>query len=96
MAARRVGILLRGFGSLARDFGGGLRAAAAASCGLSIGACVLPWSGRGGLRLEARMHDGAVFGQRGRLDDLVVPVDGERLLFLVDQDIEEVEAGSCA
>ena len=37
------------------------------------------------------MHDGAVFGQRGRLDDLVVPVDRERLRLLVDQDVEEVE-----
>jgi len=37
------------------------------------------------------MHHGAVLGQRGRLDDLVIPVDRELLLFLVDQDIEEVK-----
>src|SRR3979409_631244 len=52
---------------------------------------VSPWrvpSG-GGFRLEARMNDGAVARQRGRLDDLVVPVDRKRLGFLVDQYVEK-------
>src|SRR6185295_8052695 len=40
-------------------------------------------------RLEARVHYGAVLGERGRLDDLVVPGNGKLLLLLVDQDIEE-------
>jgi hypothetical protein len=35
------------------------------------------------------MDDGAVAGERGRLDDLVIPVDGDRLGLLVDQDLEE-------
>src|SRR6266542_4909366 len=39
------------------------------------------------LRLEARMDHCAVTGERGRLDDLVIPFDGERSL--VDQDLEE-------
>src|SRR5205823_7409059 len=42
-----------------------------------------------GFGLEARMHDGAVPGQRRRLDDLVVPIDRERFARLVDEDLEE-------
>src|SRR4029453_3653245 len=45
---------------------------------------------RGILRREARMHDGAVARQHGRLDDLVVPFDGELLLLLVDERLEEI------
>ena len=36
------------------------------------------------------MHDGAILGQCGRLDDLVVPVDRERLGLLVDENVEEI------
>ena len=35
------------------------------------------------------MHDGAVAGQHGGLDQFVVPVDGELFLFLVDQRFDE-------
>src|SRR5262245_62674856 len=45
---------------------------------------------RGILRRETRMHDGALARQHSRLDDLVVPFDGELLLFLVDQRLEEI------
>ena len=44
---------------------------------------------RRAFRLEARMHDGAVAGERRRLDDIVVPIDRQRLGLLVDQDFEE-------
>src|SRR5271166_554070 len=44
---------------------------------------------RRAFRLEVRMNDGAVAGERGRLDDVVVPVDRERLRLLVDQEFEE-------
>src|SRR5580704_13098173 len=37
------------------------------------------------LRLEIRMYDSAVAGERRRLDDVVVPVDRKRLGLLVDQ-----------
>src|SRR5690242_2920759 len=42
-----------------------------------------------GFGLKARMHDGAVAGQRRRLDDLVVPIDRQRFRALVDEDLEE-------
>src|ERR1700726_2971588 len=42
-------------------------------------------------RLEIRMNDGAVLGQRGGLDQFVVPVDRERLGRLVDQGLDERE-----
>src|SRR5215468_2580834 len=38
---------------------------------------------------KARMNHGAIAGERGGLDDLVVPFDGERLLLLIHQDFEE-------
>src|SRR5580704_3882827 len=44
---------------------------------------------RRGLRLEIRMHDGAVAGQRCRLDDVIVPVDRKRLGLLVDQNFQK-------
>ena len=37
------------------------------------------------------MDDGAVFGQRGRLDQFVVPIHGQRLVRLVDHGLDEVE-----
>src|SRR5262249_60106626 len=52
-----------------------------------------PWrcSSGSGFRYEARVYDGAVAGERRGLDDLVVPVDVERLGLLVDEDLEEGE-----
>src|SRR5215472_19017247 len=38
---------------------------------------------------EARMDDGTIAGQCRRLDNLVVPLDGERLRRLVDQDLQK-------
>src|ERR1700691_3661517 len=43
------------------------------------------------LGLEVRVHDRAIAGQRGRLDDIVIPVDRERLGFFVDQHVKERE-----
>ena len=37
----------------------------------------------------SRVHDRAVAGQQRRLDELVVPVDRERLVVLVDQGLDE-------
>src|SRR6187551_1915554 len=48
-----------------------------------------PSSSRRRLGLEIRMHHRAVAGEHGRLDQFVVPVDRERLFFLVDQGVEE-------
>src|SRR5665213_4037493 len=42
-----------------------------------------------GLRLEVRMNHGAVFGQRGGLDQFVVPFHRERLGRFVDQGLDE-------
>src|SRR6516165_4665345 len=44
---------------------------------------------RGTFGCEARVGDGAVAGQRGRLDDLVVPLHRQGLAGLVHQDFEE-------
>src|SRR5690349_12422347 len=41
------------------------------------------------LWLEVRMHHGAVTREQRRLDQFVVPVDGELLLFFVDQGFDE-------
>src|SRR5690606_19943603 len=38
---------------------------------------------------EIRMHHQAVAGERGGLDDLVVPINGDGLVGFVDQDFEE-------
>src|SRR5579872_1222850 len=46
-------------------------------------------------RLEVRVDDGAVFGQRGGLDQFVVPVDGKRLARLVDHRLDEREQVAC-
>src|SRR5206468_11710469 len=50
-----------------------------------------PWRLSLSFRLEVRMDDGAVLGQRGGLHELIVPVHGERLLFLVDHGLNEIE-----
>src|SRR5215471_15484122 len=46
---------------------------------------------RGTLGRKAWMNDGAVAGERGRLHDLVVPLDRERFRVLVHQNFEEGE-----
>ena len=82
-----VGIALRRFGGLARDFGRGL-GAVDGFLGTDYG------HGRllnDGLRHEVRMDDGAVAGEQGRLEDLVVAVGRERLGLLVDQDPTKAE-----
>src|SRR5215475_11848147 len=50
-----------------------------------------PRASRRAFRREARMNHGAVAGERRRLHDLVVPLDRQRLLFLVHQDLEKGE-----
>jgi hypothetical protein len=44
-------------------------------------------------RLEV-MNDSAIMGQRGRLDQFVLPIDSHRLGFLVDQSFDRNAAGS--
>src|SRR5947209_6256627 len=56
---------------------------------MAVAAVSMAFSSSCGFRLKARMHDGAVAGQRRRLDDLVLPIDRERLAALVDEDLEE-------
>src|SRR4029078_13028697 len=50
-----------------------------------------PWLLSLSFRLEVRVDDGAVFGQRGGFHQFVVPVDGEQLGRFVDQRLNEVE-----
>ena len=74
---------------------GGLRPWRWSCCAVGDRASDAALSQRSGrLRLEIRMHDRAVARQQRRLDDFVVPVDRELLLFLVDQRLEEGRAGS--
>src|SRR4051812_37550388 len=44
---------------------------------------------RSGFRLEGRMDDGAVAGEAGRLDKLIVPLHGELFAGLVDKRLDE-------
>src|SRR5258708_18098548 len=48
-----------------------------------------PWLLSLGLRLEVRVDDGAVLGQRGGFHQFVVPVHRERLVGLVDHGLDE-------
>src|SRR6516162_10689224 len=47
------------------------------------------------VRLEIRMNDGAVPGQRGSLDQLVLPIDGDLLVRLVDKRLDKGEQVAC-
>src|ERR1700730_18701409 len=44
-----------------------------------------------GFRLKVRMDNGPVAGQRARFDYFVVPVHGQRLGLLVDQELDEIK-----
>src|SRR5262249_51891466 len=64
-----------------------VRARSAASWGLS--SAILALSLASAFRLKIRMHHGAIAGERGRLDDLVVPIHRQRLGLLVDENFHE-------
>ena len=85
-----VAIGLRGLGCLARGGRGGPQFF---NCGVEVVHAALRRSGAGGgeglLGDEGWMNDHAVAGEARRLDELVVPVDRERLRRLVDERLGE-------